>query len=209
MKKKTPIWKSNIKRSNGDSEDERINVYREGRTIYFFHEILHSSACEFFKLMDEVEKEKSNKPIDIIINSEGGNIYDGLAIYDRIRQSEIEINTRGYGYVASMAIIIFLAGDYRYVSLDTSFMSHQGIDEAEGKLTDLEISIKETKRLEEVVVNIISEHTGLTETRIKKDFKLGDYYFDADKALEDGYVHQIIQNKRIIKRRRKNKANNV
>jgi len=197
--KKSPI---NFKKSS-DDEDDRINVFRSGRSILFFHEINGSSSAEFFKLMNEIEKEKSSKPIDIIISSEGGTMSDGLAIYDRIRQSEFTIHTKAIGCVQSMALVIFLAGDYRYGSVNTIFMNHQGLDEVEGKLSDLEISIKEGKRLEDLITTIISEHTGQSERKLKNEVKIGDHYFDTETALEEGYIHEIIHNKRIIRRRKK------
>ena len=196
------IWKSNIKRTH-DDDDDKINVFSIGRTIYFFHEICGASASEFFKCMREIENEKSNKPIEIVINSEGGTVIDGLAIYDKIRQCEYEVITKAYGYIASMAIIVFLAGDYRYASVNSSFMSHQGVAEEQGNPTQLEVSTRENKRLENICVSIIEEHTFQLERKIRSDYRLADYFFDVNKAFEEGYVHEIIHNKEIKKRRRK------
>lgn len=191
------------KKKRSDSDDDRINVYRQNRSILFFHAINGESVSEFFKLLTEIEKDKSTKPIEIIINSEGGHIYDGLAMYDRIRQSEHTVHTKGTGTISSMALIVFLAGDYRSCTTNTTFMNHQGTDDSEGKVSDLEISLKENKRLEDLCVSIISEHTSQPLNKIKKEIRLGDRYFDSQLALDEGYVHEVVPNKKIIRKRRK------
>ena len=81
--------------------EDKILVYRKDRTIYFFDDVEAASVGEAMKLLQEIEEETSTKPIKIIVNSEGGDCYNGLAMYDRIRQSEYHIITEGTGIVAS------------------------------------------------------------------------------------------------------------
>lgn len=165
---------------------QKTIVYKIGRRIYFFSDVDADSICEAIKYLDELEKE-SKKPIEIVFNSEGGSIYDGLALYDRIRQSDCEITTIGTGLVGSMAVILFLAGDYRYVTESCTILNHQGSDSI----------------LEEYLVDLISERTGLPTKKIKADIKKGDDHIKPDRAVDEGFVHEIIKNKRTRRRRRR------
>lgn len=181
---------------------QKTIVYKIGRRIYFFSDVDADSICEAIKYLDELEKE-SKKPIEIVFNSEGGSTYDGLALYDRIRQSDCEITTIGTGLVGSMAVILFLAGDYRYVTESCTILNHQGSDSIEGRVSDIEIGFNETKRLEEYLVDLISERTGLPTKKIKADIKKGDDHIKPDRAVDEGFVHEIIKNKRTRRRRRR------
>ena len=187
-----------------DSSDEtvRIAVSRLGRKIYLYDEIDRHTVLEVVKYIDELEKE-SKKPVEIEINSEGGLCYDGMALYDRIRRSDCEINTIATGLVGSMALVIYLAGDYRYITENCKILNHEGSDELEGKASALKIGIEETLNLEEQLVSIIAERTGLPEKKIKAEIKKGDDYIKPDRAIEEGFAHELIPNKRTRRRRRR------
>ena len=187
------------------SAEDRALVYRKGRTIYFFDDIEASSVCEAIKLIQDItiESPKSKQPIEFIINSEGGNCYDGLALYDALRQSDYEIVTIGTGIVASMALIIFLAGDQRLVTENTRLMNHQMSTGVEGKVTDVGIDYNEAKALDEVMNEIISERTGITLHKLKKEIRIGDRWFTAEQAADEGYADEVIQNKHPRRRRKK------
>ena len=123
-----------LKNNNRFDERDRTLVFCEGRTIYFFDEINESSACEAIRIIDKLEYD-NKKDIRIVINSGGGNCYDGLALYDRIRQSGCNILTLGTGLVVSMALIIFLAGDERELTENARLLVHQiTIEEFSGKV---------------------------------------------------------------------------
>jgi len=185
------------------SYEEKTLVFRKGRTIYFFDDIEGDSVCEAIKLIQEIESETSNKPIQIILNSEGGNCGDGFALYDKIRQSEYEISVIGTGIVASMATIIFLAGDTRVLTENTRLMIHQVQTAGEGKCSDVEIDVKETKIVQNKIIDIISERTGQSRNKIIKEFQKGDRWLSAEEAKEEGYADNVLVNKRTRRRRKK------
>lgn len=185
--------------------EEKTLVFRKGRTIYFFDEIAADSICEAIKLLQEIENESSNKPINIILKSEGGDCYDGFALYDKIRQSEYDIIITGTGIVASMATIVFLAGDTRILTENTRLMIHQVYTGSEGKCSDAKIDIKETETLQNRIIDIISERTGQSRSKITKEFKIGDKWLSAEEAKEDGYADEILINIRTRRRRKKKK----
>lgn len=175
-----------------DFENNRVNVSRQGRTIYFFADVNDTSVMEAIKLLMQIQNECKKKPIQIVINSPGGSCYDGLALYDCIRACPAPIVTIGMGMVASMGFILYLAGDKRISSINTRFLNHQVSSEFAGKATDIEIQRAEIAALEDVIVKIVASRTGISESKIKKDVKGGDNYYSAKEAVKKGIVHEII-----------------
>lgn len=185
-------------------ERERALVYREGRTIYFFDEIDEDSICEAIRLLDKIESEGRKKEIKIIISSIGGNCYDGLALYDRIRQSECNILTLGTGLVASMALIVFLAGDERQITENTRLLNHQvSIEDFSGRVVDMKIESKEVEELDDIIVEIISERTGQSIKKLRNETRPGDRWITAEQAVENGYADELIKNTRTYRRRKR------
>lgn len=168
-------------------------VHRAGSTIYFFDDVEGASVCEAIRLIDAIEKEKKAKSITFIISSGGGNIYDGLALYDRFRTCVLPITTIGTGLVASMAFIIFIGGDKRVCTKRVRFLNHQAKVSLEGRVADIDIEQAETKMVEDMCVEIIATRTNLTPKKQKKDTKAGDKYIGAEEALKTGIVHEIIE----------------
>jgi ATP-dependent Clp protease protease subunit len=167
-------------------------VYRVGSTIYFFDDVEATTVCEAIKFIDAIEKERKAKHITFIINSSGGTIYDGLALYDRLRACKLPVTTIGTGLVASMAFVIFLGGDKRVCTKRVRFLNHQARVNLEGRVTDIDIEQTETKLIEDMCVEIIASRTKLTPQKQKKDTKFGDKYIGADEALRTEIVHEII-----------------
>lgn len=192
-----------MRRAKSDEENE-ISVFRKDRTLYFFEEINNQTVCKAIRYLDEMEKESKTKEIDIILCTDGGLVYDGLALYDRIRTSACQINMTGVGMIASMGIIVYLAGDTRYSNENTRFMTHQCWDSIEGRTTDVKIGAKELEIIENICTEIISQRTKQTPREVSNDIKLGDKYYGTEEAKEKGYVHEIIKNPR-ARRRRKTK----
>ncbi len=193
-----------MNKSRSREDRDRALVYREGRTIYFFDEIEEDSVCEAIRLLDKIENESNKKDIKIIINSNGGSCYDGLALYDRIRQSECNIVTLGTGLVGSMALIVFLAGDERIVTENTTLLTHQtAISDFTGKCAELKIEAKEVEKLEDMLLEIISERTGQSIKKLKNETRPGDKWFGSEEAVEEGYADSIIKNTRTYRRKRK------
>lgn len=168
-------------------------VYRVGTTIYFFDEVDGASVCEAIKFIDMIEKEKKVEHLTMVINSGGGNIYDGLALYDRLRACKLPVTTIGTGLVASMAFIIFLAGDKRICSPRVRFLNHQAKISIEGRVEDINIEQAETKMVDDMCIEIIATRTTLTAKKQKKDIKGGDKYIGAEEALHTKIVHEIIE----------------
>lgn len=192
-------------RRKKDSTDiDDIIVFREGRTIYFYDEIDAASTCIAIKFLDKIEEESSKKEILIKLNSEGGYCYDGLALYDRIRQSPCNIVVEGSGLIASMGLIIFLAGDERRVSENVRLLNHQmSIEDFSGRNTAFKIESKEIDKLDIIITEIISERTGQSIKKLNNEILPGDKWFGAQYAIENGYADEIIKNTRTYRKKKR------
>ena len=182
---------------------DKVNVRKIGRTIYFFDEVSPDSVCEAIYLLQVLEAESTEEPIQMIICSGGGDCYDGFALYDKMRSSKCLISTVGSGIVASMAVILFLAGDRRYVTENARLMNHQVSTYLEGRMEDAVIDINETKALEDMLLLVISERTGRSIKKLIKERQKGDRFLSAMDSVNEGYAEAVILNKPNKKRRRK------
>lgn len=136
----------------------------------------------------------SNDPITIHLFTSGGSMPEGFAIYDILRSSNSPIIMVASGLVASMGIVIFLAGTERYASENTRFMIHSmsndGIDG--GKLKDSIIDINEAKLANDMMFKIIFDRTSISPKSLDSNTFNHDYYFDVKLAKK----YKIITNKR-------------
>lgn len=133
----------------------------------------------------------SNDPIYIYINSPGGSVYSGLAIYDTMNYIASPVNTVITGLAASMAYIIAIAGEYRVALPNSKLMQHQPLT-AIGwtQATDLDIENKEMQSVKRKLISIISKHTGQKIAKVRRDCER-DYWMDTEKALEYGAIDEI------------------
>lgn len=143
------------------------------------------------QVIDELQSSKG--PMKIFISSPGGNIYDGLAIYDAIReysQFNGPVTTIAYGLVASMAFILFLAGDKRIGSANVTLMNHKGYGGADGDADSLILDAKEIKRIEDICNQIIADRTGYkTKNFWTRHIAKGNQYYDIIKARKYGIIN--------------------
>ncbi len=129
----------------------------------------------------------SNEPIDVYINSNGGSVYDGMALYDLLADSDCHINTYASGKVFSFAIPLFLVGDDRYATRNTRFMIHEVSSGTEGTNTVMKNDVKECDYMNNQMLDIIEERTGKSK-RFWKSKMNKDTYFDISKAREWGIL---------------------
>lgn len=184
----------NQRNDNNDETPKQV-VCRVGRRIYFFSDVDMWSVCEAIKHIDKLEFE-STKPIEFVIDSAGGYCYHGLALFDRIRQSKCKVYMIATGLVASMGLVVYLAGDYRALTENSRLLNHQSTSDLGGKVSDIKIETQEIYRLEEQISSIIADRTGIPLKKIKSQTKVGDDYILPKQAVKHGYAHQIILNQK-------------
>ncbi len=138
--------------------------------------------------------EGPDDPIRMYINCPGGIIYHGLAIYDTMQQVPSPIETYAVGVTASMGTVLLAAGakGHRYALPHATIHMHPAGGTAQGYAPDVEIQFKELKRIEDLLHNLLSHHTGQTVEQIAADFDR-DRFMTAQEAVEYGLVDQILQ----------------
>ncbi|MBI3241713.1 MAG: ATP-dependent Clp protease proteolytic subunit [Chloroflexi bacterium] len=140
-----------------------------------------------------LNQEDPEKLIQMYINSPGGQIYAGLAIYDTMQQMTAPVSTVAVGVTASFGTVLLTAGTkgYRYALPNATIHLHQPLGGAQGQATDIEIQAKEILRLREKLNGILATHTGQTLDVIERDVER-DFYLDAEGAVKYGLIDQIL-----------------
>jgi ATP-dependent Clp protease, protease subunit len=141
-----------------------------------------------------LNREDSEKEIQMYINSPGGAIYSGLAIYDTMQMISNPISTVAVGVTASFGTVLLTAGSKgrRYALPNATIHMHQPLGGAQGQATDIEIQTKQILRLRTLLNDIMSRHTGKPVDVIKQDTER-DFYLDAKQAVEYGLVDQVLE----------------
>jgi ATP-dependent Clp protease protease subunit len=138
--------------------------------------------------------EDPEKEIRMYINSPGGVIYAGLAIYDTMQIIPNPISTVAVGVTASFGTVLLTAGTKgrRYALPHATVHMHQPLGGAQGQATDIEIQAKQILRLKSLLNGVMAKHTGQPLEVIERDLDR-DYYLDAQQAVDYGLVDQIIE----------------
>jgi ATP-dependent Clp protease protease subunit len=139
--------------------------------------------------------EDPDKSIQMYINSPGGQIYAGLAIYDTMKMIPNKISTVAVGVTASFGTVLLAAGTkgQRYALPHATIHMHQPLGGAQGQASDIEIQAKEILRLKARLNGILSDSTGKSLEEIERDTER-DFYLDAEQAVEYGLVDQVLKN---------------
>ncbi len=141
-----------------------------------------------------LESEDAEKDIIMYINSPGGVVNSGLAIYDAMQYVRCDVSTVCVGMCASMASLLLAAGakGKRYMLPHSRVMLHQPHGGARGQATDIEIATREMMKTKEMNNDILSRHTGQSLERLRVDLER-DYYMGPQEAIEYGVVDKIVE----------------
>ena len=163
------------------------------RIIFLGTPISDPMANVIIAQMLYLEREDPDKGISVYINSPGGVISSGLAIYDTMKLVNCEISTICLGMAASMATVLLSGGDKgkRYCLPNSTVHMHQAMGGAQGQATDIEIAAREILRLQDTLRTILSNNTGQEYDRIARDSDR-DFYMTANQAVEYGLVDEIL-----------------
>lgn len=141
-----------------------------------------------------LESENPKKDINLYINSPGGSVTAGLAIYDTMQYIACPVRTICIGQACSMAAIILAGGekDNRFILPSARVMIHQPSGGAEGQASDIIVTNRELQRLKELTTGILASHTGRSLETVSKDI-LRDHYMGAEEALAYGIVDKVMK----------------
>ncbi len=140
-----------------------------------------------------LESEDPSKDIYLYINSPGGIITSGLAIYDTMQYIKAPVVTTCIGQAASMGAVLLAGGEKgkRFALPHSRILIHQPLGGAQGQASDIDIQAREILRMREAISNILVRHTGQPFEKVAKDTER-DYFMDAEQAIEYGIVDQIL-----------------
>lgn len=148
-----------------------------------------------------LESEDPDKDINIYINTPGGEVYSGLAIYDTMQHIKPDVSTICVGLAASLGAVLLAGGakGKRYALPNSRIMVHQPLGGARGQAVDIEIHAREILRIRETLNKLLSFHTGQPVERIANDTDR-DFFMSAEMALEYGLVDAIMEKRDPAKR---------
>ncbi|MGQ9626973.1 MAG: ATP-dependent Clp protease proteolytic subunit [Anaerolineae bacterium] len=143
-----------------------------------------------------LDREDPEKEISLYINSPGGEIYAGLAIYDTMQLIQAPVSTIAVGWTASMGTVLLAAGTKgkRYALPNATIHMHPAGGGARGPAPDVERQIKELMRMQELLHRLLAKHTGQPLEKVIADFDR-DYFMDANGAVEYGIVDEVLTGK--------------
>lgn len=141
-----------------------------------------------------LDREDSEKEISIFINSPGGSVYPGMAIYDTMQMISAPVATYAVGFTASFGTLVLLAGTKgkRYALPNATIHMHQPLGGAQGQATEIEIQAREILRIKDMLNNIMAKHTNMSLEEVVR-YTDRDNYFTAEQAKQLGVIDEIIQ----------------
>jgi ATP-dependent Clp protease protease subunit len=170
------------------------------RIIFMGFPITDEVANYTIAQMMFLEAEDPDKDINLYINSPGGSVSAGLAIYDTMQYIRPNVATICMGQATSMGALLLAAGakGKRYALPHARIMIHQPLGGAQGQATDIEIQAKEIMKIKELVHQILVKHTGQPLEKIRQDTER-DYFMDGEEALRYGLIDKVITEREVPK----------
>lgn len=183
--------------ARGERSYDIFSRLLKDRIVFLTGEINDVSADLVVAQMIFLEAEDPDKDIFLYINSPGGSVTAGMAIYDTMQYIKCDVSTICIGMAASMGAFLLAAGTRgkRKVLPNSEIMIHQPLGGTQGQVTDIEIHAKRYLAIKDKMNKILSERTGQKLEKIKHDVER-DYFMTAEEALEYGIVDEIIPPKR-------------
>ena len=177
----------------GERAFDIYSLLLKERIVFLGTQIADPIANVIIAQLLYLEREDPDKGISVYINSPGGVISSGLAIYDTMQLVNCEVSTICLGMAASMATV-FLSGGAkgkRYCLPNSTVHMHQALGGAQGQATDIEIAAREILRLQDKIRTLLAGNTGQEYEKIARDTDR-DYYLTSEQAVEYGLVDEIL-----------------
>lgn len=165
----------------------------EDRIIFLGEDVNEHTANVIVAQLLHLANEDPKADIQLFINSPGGSVYDGLAIYDTMQYIKPDVQTVGIGLQASMGAFLLSSGTKgkRFVLPSSRVMIHQPSSGTKGVATDMEISLRETLRIKTLLTEIMAKNTGQKLSKIKEDMER-DLWMEAAEAVKYGLADKVL-----------------
>lgn len=185
-----------VKTRDGERGYDIYSRLLEDRIIFIGEEINEHTANVVVAQLLHLANEDPEKDIHLYINSPGGSVYDGLAIYDTMNYIKPDVATYGIGLQASMGALLLSSGakGKRHLLPNARVMIHQPSSGTQGKVTDQEITLREAVELKEKLAAIMTENTGQKLSKVKADMER-DFWMSATDAKRYGLIDTVLVTK--------------
>ena len=167
------------------------------RIVFLGEEVNDTTASLVVAQLLFLESEDPDKDIYLYINSPGGSITAGMAIYDTMQYIKPQVSTLCIGMAASMGAFLLAAGEKgkRFALPNSEIMIHQPLGGFKGQATDIDIHAKRILKTKDTLNRILSERTGQSMEKIQHDVER-DYFMSSDEAMEYGLIDEVISKKK-------------
>lgn len=185
--------KKKTKKDTKSKTPTNVNLF-DNRIIHLNKTIDAAVAEEIVDQLLKLDTIKSKKDIIFYINSPGGAVSAGMAIYDAMQMVKSDVKTICIGRCASMAAVLLSGGTKgkRYITPNSEVMIHEVSSFNMGKVGELKIDYEHTNTLNERIIKLLAENTGKTVKQVRKDIQLKDRWFNAEEALKYGLGDKIL-----------------
>jgi len=179
--------------SRGERAYDIYSRLLKDRIIIMGEEVLDGMANTVIAQMLFLESEDPDKDINMYVNSPGGSVTAGMAIYDTMQYIKPDVATICMGQATSMAALLLAAGaeGKRYALPHSRIMIHQPLGGTQGQATDIDIHAKEILKMRDTLNHILFKHTGQPIEKVRKDTER-DYFMTSEEAKEYGIVDKVI-----------------
>ena len=179
--------------ARGDRAYDIYSLLLKERIVFMGSPIVDHVANAVIAQLLYLDREDPERDISLYVNSPGGVISAGLAIYDTMRLIRPDISTICVGLAASMGTVLLCAGTTgkRFALPNSTIHMHQPMGGAQGQASDIEIAAREILRMQDKIRQIISEHTGQPYEKVAQDTDR-DYYLSAEQAQEYGLIDEVL-----------------
>ena len=182
------------KSSDGERAFDIYSRLLNERIIFLGEEVNEHTANIVVAQLLHLAQVDPEADISLYINSPGGSVYDGLAIYDTMNFIKPDVATYGIGLQASMGAFLLSSGakGKRFCLPHAKVMIHQPSSGTRGKVTDMEIDLKETLEIKEMLAKIMAKNTGQKLAKIKADMER-DYWMKPEEAVAYGLIDAVVK----------------
>ena len=190
--------------SRGERAYDIYSRLLKDRIIFIGEQVHDDMANTIIAQILFLESEDPNKDINIYINSPGGSVTAGLAIYDTMEYVQPDMATICMGQSTSMAALLLAAGakGKRYALPHSRVMIHQPLGGVQGQATDIDIQAKEILKIKDILAHILAKHTGQPLEKIREDTER-DFFMNSEDALKYGLIDKVITKREIQEKQKK------
>lgn len=171
-----------------------VSTSTRARVYNFWNTVCDQSAYNALLAINQWARREPGEPITVVINTPGGSVPDGLALFDGLRtliNAGTPINTVGIGMAASMGGILLQAGVHRSMGRNAFLLIHEASFGVGGKMSEVEDRVEFVKRLQGRLLTILADRSTLTEAQIRRRWVKKDWWLSAEEALELGFIDSI------------------